>query len=965
MTDRRSAHLDFGHHVRRAGRTGFFGHRQQRGGAQDAPRRPSGPRWSWKKALSWIAIICSAGVIAAALGTVGVFAWVSKDLPDPNNITQRNVAQTTKIYDRTGEHVLYEIHGAQKRTVVELSDMSESVKHATIAAEDRGFYTHQGFDVRGILRGFLRNITRGGGKLQSGSTITQQFIKKSVLNDEQTYTRKVKELILAIEIERRFSKDQILKLYLNEIPYGSVAYGIESASETFFGKTAKDLTVSEAALLASLPKGPTYYSPYGNHRDELIGRQRYIIDAMAEEGYVTSEEAEEAKNDDILARIKPKREPITAPHFVFYVKEQLADEYGEQVVERGGLKVITTLDVDKQTAAEEAIADNLEAIKKWKANTAAMTAIDAGTGEILAMVGSADYFDEEINGKYNAILGKLQPGSSIKPIVYAAAFEKGYTPSTVVEDLKTNFSTTPKPYEPGNYDGQERGFVTLKEALAGSLNIPAVKVLYLTGLERFQEFAKRLGYTTFGDRSRFGLALVLGGAEVRPLEHVAAFTAFAQDGIWRPTKAILKVEDKDGKVLMDQSERSQGKRVFDKEVARQINDVLSDNAARAYVFGEKNHLTLSGRPVAAKTGTTNDYKDAWAIGYTPSLVAGVWVGESKGGLMKQGADGSKIAAPIWNQFMRKALADTPIESFPTPEPVVTGKPVLDGEKHAQVAVKVDRITGKLATASTPPEYVEERRYGVPHSILYFIDKNDPRGPAPADPGSDPQFAGWEKVVAAWAEKQHLVVTPPPTEFDDVHVPENIPQITFLSPTDGNTLSERSFMPSVSVTSRRGVAKVEYSLDGESIGQAVFSPYSTLLSIPNRFTKGFRVLTARACDDVGNCSTASVTVNLAADPGPLGIQWTAPYSHQTIASGEFPFTILIRIDDQKSIQRLQVTAKDGDGGVAQFIGTIDHPALPNMSVGWSAAPTPGRYWLTIEAMLRSGDVRTESIPVTIQ
>lgn len=951
--------VDFGHHVRRAGRTGFF----WRKGGPESAGKPKGP--GLKKVISWIAIIGVSMFFAGTIAVIGLFAWVSKELPDPNNINQRNVPETTKIYDRTGQHILYEIHGAQKRTIVDLADMAKHVKDATIAAEDRDFYKHGGFDIRSMLRALLRDIVkRGSGPLQGGSTITQQFIKKSVLSDEQTVTRKVKELILAIEIERRFTKDQILKLYLNEIPYGSVAYGVESASQTFFGKNAKDLTLSEAALLASLPKGPTYYSPYGNHRDELVARQHYILDAMASEGYVTADEAEQAKKDDVLARIQPKREPITAPHFVFYVKEQLADEYGEQMVERGGLKVITTLDVDKQKMAEDAIADHRADIEKWNANTAAMTAIDPATGDILAMVGSADYFDESINGKYNAVLGRLQPGSSIKPIVYAAAFEKGYTPSTVVEDIKTDFSTTSVPYSPNDYDGKERGFVTLKEALAGSLNIPAVKVLYLTGLDGFQDFAKRLGYTTFGDKSRFGLSLVLGGAEVHPLEHVSAFTAFAQDGVWRPTKAILKVGDKDGKILKDESEKNPGKRVFDKEIARQINDILSDNSARAYIFGEKNYLTLPDRPVAAKTGTTNDYKDAWAVGYTPSLVAGVWVGDANGGKMKAGADGSKIAAPIWNQFMRNALSGTPVEGFDAPAPVVTGKPVLDGEKSSQVTVKVDRITGKIATEFTPPEYVEERRYGVPHSILFFVDKNDPRGPVPEHPETDPQFTNWETPVAAWAEAQHVVVTPPPTEVDDVHVPENVPQITLFSPADGSTLTERSFLPSVSATSRRGVVKVEFLMDGEYIGEVVQSSPARI-AIPNHFTKGFRTLTAKAFDDVGNMAQTSVTVNLTAEPGPLGIQWSAPYSEQSIFSGEFPFTLRFHIDDPLSIQSIRVTARDANGNSAQFIGSIDRPALPNMSMIWTTPPNPDRYWLTVEATLQSGDVRTESIPVVIR
>lgn len=937
-------------------RTGFFSRQ---------PRRPG--RFDRKKILSYAAVVVGALALGGTIAVIGLFAWAARDLPDPNNISQRNVPQTTKIYDRKGETVLYAVHGAQKRTVVELENISEYVKKATIAAEDRDFYTHKGFDIRGMLRGLFRNIFRSGGKLQSGSTITQQFIKKSVLSDEQTYTRKAKELVLSIEMERRFSKDQILKLYLNEIPYGGVSYGIESASQTFFSKSAKDLTISESALLAALPKGPTYYSPYGNHRDALVTRQQYIIDAMAEEGYITKEEAEEAKKEDILAKVQPNREPIIAPHFVFYVRELIAAEFGEQVVERGGLKVITTLDLDKQKFAEEAITDNIELINKWKANNSAMTAIDPKTGEVLAMVGSADYFDDEIKGKFNSMLGHLQPGSSIKPVVYAAAFEKGFTPSTVVEDVKTNFAVSGRAYEPNNYDGSERGPVTLKEALAGSLNIPAVKTLYLVGFSAFKDFSKRLGYSTFEDEGKYGLSLVLGGAAVRPLEHVAAFSAFAQDGVLHTTKSILKVEDAQGKTILDATEAAPGKRVFDREIARQINDILSDNAARAYVFGEKNYLTLSGRPVAAKTGTTNDYKDAWAVGYTPSLVAGFWVGNSSGANMKPGADGSKVAAPIWNQFMRKALAGSPVESFIAPEPVVTGKPVLDGTKNAQVMLKVDRVSGKLATEYTPPEYVEERGYGIPHTILFFVDRDDPRGPVPEHPENDPQFAGWEKAYTEWVMKQGIALSTDaaPTEYDDVHTPENKPQISLLWPTEGSAITDRTILPSVSVSARRGLAKVDYLLDGSVIGTAVYQPFATPMSIPNRYSKGFHTLTAKAYDDVGNVAETSVTVNLTADPGPLGIQWISPWAAQTIYSGQFPFSIKFSIDDVKSLKEIHVIVKDQTNGLEEIIGNIQNPALSSMVIQWKNAPAPGKYYVTVEAVLMSGDIRSESVLVNVQ
>ncbi|MBI4458104.1 transglycosylase domain-containing protein, partial [Candidatus Uhrbacteria bacterium] len=613
-------------YIYRARRPGLV-RRSLSGGGFGAKRRPP-----TKKVLSYAVVVFVALFSAASIAGIGLFAYFAAQLPDPEKIIARSVPETTTIYDRTGKNILYQVHSGQKRTVVELDDIAPVMRQATVAIEDKRFYTDRAIDIRGIMRSVLQNIVAGR-KVQGGSTITQQFIKNSILTKEKTYTRKIKELVLAYELERRFTKDQILKFYLNEIPYDSVAFGVESASQAFFGKAAKDLTLAESAMLAAVPKATTYYSPYGNHRKELTERVHLVLDLMVEQGYIGAEQAAEAKKDDVVARVLPRRESITAPHFVFYVKDALADIFGEQEVERAGLKVITTLDMTKQTLAEKILEENKDALKKWKASTAALAAIDPKTGEILTMVGSADYFDDAINGKYNALLGRLQPGSSIKPIVYAASFEKGYTPDTVLDDVATVFKSVPKDYTPSNYDGKEHGLVTARQALAGSLNIPAVKMLYLTGIDRFTDFARKLGYTTFEDKSKFGLSLVLGGAEIRPIEHIAAFSAFAQDGNLAPTKAILRVEDRDGNVLFDNTVAG-AQKVFEPEIARQINSIMSDNAARAFIFGEQNYLTLGDRPVAAKTGTTNDYKDAWAIGYTPSLVTGVWVGNAKGTAMK-------------------------------------------------------------------------------------------------------------------------------------------------------------------------------------------------------------------------------------------------------------------------------------------------------------------------------------------
>ncbi|MFC1703063.1 Ig-like domain-containing protein, partial [Patescibacteria group bacterium] len=481
------------------------------------------------------------------------------------------------------------------------------------------------------------------------------------------------------------------------------------------------------------------------------------------------------------------------------------------------------------------------------------------------------------------------------------------------------------------------------------------------------KFAERLGYTTFANRSNFGLSLVLGGGEVVPLEHIAAFSAFAQDGVMRPTKAVLRVEDIDGNVLLDAEDREKGKRVMDKEVSRQTTDILSDNASRAYAFGESNYLTLGERPVGAKTGTTNDYKDAWTIGFTPSLVAGVWTGNADGSRMYDGASGSSVAGPIWNGFMRKALTNTVVEHFNEPLPVITEKPVLDGARDAQVKVKIDTISGKLATEFTPEEFIEEKGFGVPHSILYFIDKDDPRGPQPEQPGDDSQFQKWEDAILRWATEQEITMTPPPTEYDNVHIPENIPTVTFSSPQDNETVDERVVGITLNVQAKRSIGKVEYFVDDESITTRERFPFWGSVTIPNRFSKGFHTLSARVYDDVGNSAIAYVTINLTAEAGPIGVQWVTPWAYQSIYRGsQFPYTVKFTIDDPKSIKKLLLYAEPHDGRGRRDIGSISLPVFQNMSMQWKDEDLRSTsYNLTIEATLQSGDVREESITVYVR
>lgn len=726
-----------------------------------------------------------AAVSLAAAFLFILFFWVSRDLPDPNKLQERVLAESTKIFDRTGENLLYEIHGDTKRTLIELEVIPDYTINAFIAIEDKNFYEHKGISLWAIFRTTITNVLKN--QRAGASTLTQQFVKNAILTPEKTYTRKIKEAILSYQIEKKYDKKQILKLYFNEIPFGSIAYGIQSAAEIYFAKSASDLTIAESAILAAIVKSPTYYSPYGNNRDELIARQQYILSLMLREEYINENQYQEALNQEL--KFQKQLENIKAPHFVLYVKQQLVDKYGERMVEQGGLNVITSLDYEKQTIAEEVINkyadDNLN---NWDASNASLVSVDTKTGHILAMVGSKDFFNTEIDGQVNVALRPRQPGSSFKPIVYTAALQKGFLPETVVFDVETIFTTeTGKNYEPKNYDLKERGPVSLRQALQGSLNIPAVKVIYLTGINSVLDFAEELGYTTLKDRSRFGLSLVLGGGEVTLLEHVFAFATLAREGERPEPVSIIKVFDNNGKIWEEWKEPTINK-VKNPDAIRMINDVLSDDNARSYVFGSNSLLTLPGRPVAAKTGTTNDYRDAWTVGYTPSIATGVWVGNNKNTPMKRGADGSIVATPIWNEYMKNILLNSPVETFKPPEVKKSDKPMLGGSVGEEKKVVIDIMSGRLATKDTPIHLREEKIYRTLHNILHFVDRNDPLGPIPTKPEVDPQYNNWESALINWAEKNEIILNEePPTEYDNIHLPHQKPSLNIISPQENQVV----------------------------------------------------------------------------------------------------------------------------------------------------------------------------------
>ena len=837
-------------------------------------RRWFSGKWNWKLIFKLFGI----GASVVFLFVIGVFAYFYKDLPNPNNLNNRFIAESTKIYDRTGEHLLYDVHGEEKRTQIPFTEMPEVLKFATIALEDQGFYSHHGIELSAIVRAVLKDILHRG-VAQGASTITQQLIKQSVLSPEKTLSRKVKEVILSLELERKFSKDEILAMYLNQIPYGSNAYGVESASRTFFNKAARDLTLDESALLAALPQAPSYYSPYGSHTDALKGRQEYALTQLAKLGYISQEQADQAKQIDVFSKIKRPSENISAPHFVMYIKEYLEKKYGGDAVEQSGLKVYTTLDWDKQIAAEKAVREGAEKNAKiYGAGNSALVAMDPKTGQILAMVGSKDYFKESepkgcSSGKncvfepnVNVATSLLQPGSSFKPYVYLTAFTKGFTPETNIWDADTNFSTdTGETYDPKNYDGKNSGLMQMKDGLARSLNVPAVKTLYLAGVKDSIETAKKMGITTLNEPDRYGLSLVLGGGEVKLLDHVNAFSTFATGGIQHPTASILRIEDSKGTVLEKYTQKS-GEPVIEEKYIAMIDYILSTNALRAPVFGDKNPLSFTDRPVAAKTGTTNEWRDGWTIGYTPSLAVGVWAGNNDHSIMKQGADGVFVAAPIWRSFMDQALSNYNIEQFPKYEPEETGKAVLDGKLEMKKELKVCKIPGSkndycLASSACPDDEVEKKKFSDSHSILYYVNKDDPRGDPPKNPEDDPQFKNWEKAIKDWLKDDKNSNNAAPTEeCKDKDFSKYEISIDNISTSGGNPITASSFDISVKISAPFGVKKATISVDGKEISSNGSDSFSTSYSVPDDKKTSTLTIKVEAEDDKGNSDSDSIKVD---------------------------------------------------------------------------------------------------------
>ncbi|HBB76051.1 MAG: hypothetical protein A2186_01970 [Candidatus Levybacteria bacterium RIFOXYA1_FULL_41_10] len=639
------------------------------------------------------------------------YFFIFRQLPSPTRLGSSSAPQSSQIFDREGQ-LLYTMFSEENRTNIPLSEIPKSVQFATIASEDKDFYKHGAIDIRGIIRSVFVITTKR--QIQGGSTLTQQLVKNSLLTPERTIQRKVKEVVLAYATEILYSKNQILEMYLNQIPYGGTAYGIEAASQTYFGKKAKNLTIAESALLAGLPEAPTTYSPFGSRPELGKQRQRSVLAKMLEQKYITKEEYDKALKEDLI--YKEFANEIKAPHFVLYIKDLLIDKYGQRYVEEGGLQIKTTLDLNIQDFAQLAVASEVAKLRGSRVSNGAAVVTNPGTGEILAMVGSKNYFDNEIDGNVNVTLALRQPGSSIKPVNYAVGLIKGYTAATPFIDEKICFPNPGGPqYCPVNYDGKFRGAIQMRYALGNSINIPAVKMLKANGVDAMLATASAMGISSFTDPSRYGLSLTLGGGEVTMLDMTRAYGVFANGGYRIDLHPILEIRDSKNKLVEKYDPPSSpifGKKVLPEGAAYIISDILLDNGARSEAFGSNSELRIDDQPVSVKTGTTNDLRDNWTIGYTPDLLTAVWVGNNDNTPMGGVSSGVTGAAPIWNDIMTFLLEDNPAQRPVRPSSVV--------------GMSVCAVSGLLPRRDSP----------CPTRFEYFIKGSQPKM---SDPGKQKVF----------------------------------------------------------------------------------------------------------------------------------------------------------------------------------------------------------------------------------
>jgi len=700
------------------------------------------------------------------------------------------------------------------------------------------------------------------------------LVKNALLTSERTLPRKIKEFILAIQIERRYSKDEILQMYLNEIPYGGQAWGIEAASQMFFGKNTSELSLAESSMLAGLPQATTRFSPR-NDPDAAKWRQEQVLRRMTEDGYITKEEAEIAAAEEL--ELRPLGANIRAAHFVMYVRQILEERYGTAMVEEGGLEVTTSLDISIQEQAEHIVYEEVNKASWLLVGNGALVAMDPKTGQILAMVGSKDYFDASTDGNVNVTLRERQPGSSIKPLNYVTAFKQGYTPATVLMDVSTTFPGGEglPDYVPVNYDGKFQGPIQLRYALGNSINVAAVKLLKMVSIPAMLDTAHSMGITTLNEPERYGLSLTLGGGEVKLLDMATAYSTFASGGVRHDPVSILKVEDKDGHIL-EEWRATEGSRVLSKEHAYLISEILSDNGARWSAFGEWSPLRIANYQVAVKTGTTDDKKDNWTIGYTPSLTIGVWVGNNDNSPMHpQLSSGITGAAPIWHRAMETFLPTRPKEDFVRPEGIETAT--------------VDKLSGMLPGDGTEETREEKFAKGTAptqkdnmHQVLEVCTADGKLATDACERAGKveeksfivlkAQFEEWQAFVDNWVAAVYPSdpLYHPPTETSTMYFGPSgdpslgeVPLVEIHSPGNNNEV-EKDFEVACSVWTPFDVVKVEFYVDGAMVG----SPLTTLVERPYKKTLhladsmvGEHKLMVKGYDSAGNVGEGEIKIKV--------------------------------------------------------------------------------------------------------
>ena len=818
-----------------------------------------------KKFWYWLFVSILTLIVVGAVTLVGVFVYFSKDLPTPNKVV-RIQGFASQIFDRNGQ-LLYQVYRDANRTPVTWDQIPDYLKNATVAVEDKEFYKNQGFDPMAPLR-IIKNVFYFH-KLTGGSTLTQQLVKNVLLTSDASITRKIKEFILAIQIDAKYKKSEILVMYFNEAPYGGSAWGVGTASQQYFGKQVKDLDLAESAILAGLPQLPNVYSPFSKTPTAYVSRTQHVIDRMVEDGYISADVGKQTMVEVKDYKFFQNKSAMLAPHFVFWIKDQLAKKYGTDMVEGGGLKITTTLDLKTQQQAEQIVSSEVDKAATLGISNGAALVMDPTTGQVLAMVGSRGYDSDKTDGKFNVVTqGLRQPGSSIKPVVYLTAIKKGYTAATMLMDTPVTFpgGTGQKDYIPQNYTGKFTGPISLRNALGNSINTTAVKTLASVGLESVLTQAYSMGFSTLeptsNNMSRLGLSMALGGGEVKMIDLSSAYCAFANGGSRVDPIGVLKVEDRSGRVL-EQFQQVPGSTVMSPQEAFVISNILQDNSAREMTFGAVNGLIIPGYQVAVKTGTTNDKRDNWAIGWTPNLLVSAWVGNNDNSPMGKIASGVSGASPVWQKIMKALVPNRPKQDFPIPPQIiqlevdkVSGYPSHDGfpTKHEyfidgtqqnnsdpiHLKLKVCKGTGGLA----PPEDVANNNFD---SKEYFKLKED-------DPVSHDGRNRWQEGIDTWIGQQ--------SNKDLYNSPSNYCRnggllgVNFDSPSDQSTTGN-----DVSINIRtdgdKKVTEVKLFVDGSDKQTWNDRPFQTSIHLDN----GTHTLKVTATDKDGNTANREIKIGV--------------------------------------------------------------------------------------------------------